>query len=521
MSNEISDFLFIYKYLSKKRLFIFGAGPMGEELSKELELFSINLMGFVDNNKSKWGQVINGLEVVSPENLLLFSKDEIFIIPAVRDFDSVSEQLSGMGFINGKHYVDENLFGKKAEKLERDCIYSDDSRQTFTAENSAAQTLADIYKSASKKSNDYVAYNEEGITLDEDDVKLIAFYLPQFHPFKENDEWWGKGFTEWTNVTKSAPQFIGHYQPHLPDELGFYDLRVETVQERQVELARHYGIHGFCFHYYNFGGKRLLESPLDTFVENENNHFPFCICWANEPWTRGWDGSEHLILMDQPHSLENDTAVIYDMIDLFKNKNYIKINNKPLLIVYRVGLLPELQKTIENWNLILQNEGFSGVYLVAAQARGFTDPVEINFDAAVEFPPHRMPGSTEITNEKTIANPEFAGRIFDYKSFVEREEYLEEATYKVFKTAFPNWDNTARKPNNGLIFHGSTPNLYQLWLENIIRFSSERKESNEDNFVFINAWNEWAEGAHLEPDRKYGYAYLQATANAIKASRKK
>lgn len=344
-------------------------------------------------------------------------------------------------------------------------------------------------------------------------VKLIAFYLPQFHPIPENDEWWGKGFVEWTNVSKAVPQFVGHYQPHLPGELGFYDLRVPDVQKRQIELARQYGIYGFAFHYYWFNGKRLLEKPLDMFLHSKEN-FPFCICWANENWTRRWDGQENELLIAQNHSPESDLSFIQDISPILKDERYIRIDGRPLLIVYRANIIPDIKNTVKLWREYCVNNGIGNPYLVAAQTFWFEDPREVDFDAAVEFPPHNV-SMTNIRSAVQISNPNYQGNVYTYSEIVTKKTSIPQTDYKVFKTIFPGWDNEARKPERGNSFAFSTPARYKDWLIKTAEITM-RDPDPDKRLVFINAWNEWGEGAHLEPDRKYGYAYLQATLDALK-----
>lgn len=383
------------------------------------------------------------------------------------------------------------------------------------------QYILDLFNKASEKSEEFVENDDSfHIDLKEEDIKTIAFYLPQFYPIPENDEWWGRGFTEWTNVTKAVPQFVGHHQPQLPIDLGFYDLRLIDVQKRQIELAKKYGIYGLCFHHYWFGGKRLLETPVKNFLSNPDVlDFPFCLCWANENWTRVWDGLENEILIAQKHSPEDDLAFIKDLQQAFQDKRYIRINSKPVLIVYRPLLLPEPQKTVERWRKYCRESGIGEIYLIGVRAFGLLNPTEIGFDSAVEFPPHYV--TTQIVNDKVkIINPYFHGWIFDYESLVRDKRYLKRDQFTIYKTVSPGWDNTARQPNKGYIFSNSKPQFYKEWLLDVINFTKVNYSKHEQ-FVFINAWNEWAEGAHLEPDRKYGYGYLRATAEAIMESRKK
>ncbi|MFL9903777.1 glycoside hydrolase family 99-like domain-containing protein [Paraburkholderia fungorum] len=350
-------------------------------------------------------------------------------------------------------------------------------------------------------------------------IKAIAFYLPQFHPIHENDLWWGKGFTEWTNVTKAVPQFVGHHQPHLPGELGFYDLRIPEVMQQQAELAKHYGITGFCFHHYWFGGKRLLEKPLQNLIEHKEIDIKFCVSWANENWSRRWDGLEDDILISQNHSPEDDINFFDSLVEAFRDDRYITVDGKPVLIVYRVTLLPDARATAERWRARALEVGLPGVYLVAAKSFNITDPTVFGFDAAVEFPPHQS-HAKEITEQYTIMNPTYKGKIYDFEEVANRLGKITSDDHITFKTVMPSWDNEARKPGAGFSFVKSTPQNYAKWLNDACKTMMQHKEEDK-RLVFINAWNEWAEGAHLEPDRYHGYAYLHATANVLRGYRKK
>ncbi len=346
--------------------------------------------------------------------------------------------------------------------------------------------------------------------------KAIAFYLPQFHPFLENDEWWGRGFTEWTNVTKAVPLFVGHYQPQLPIDLGFYDLRLTEVMHRQVELAKQYGVHGFCFHYYWFSGKRLMEKPLFNYLADAKLDFPFCLCWANEPWSRRWDGSEDELLIGQNLQPDDDRRFIEDLMPFLKDPRYITIEGKPVLIIYRPHLWQKnrVQVLTANFRSIAKENGLHGLYLITALSHEFRDsPNDWGFDAGVEFPPH-MCGMVPQVPGLRFANGNFSGTVHDMRALVDAEEYMVPSATTTFKTVFSAWDNTARKNCSAFIFHHCEPVVYKKWLSNILQYTY-RNNSAHEQYVFINAWNEWAEGAHLEPDRKYGYAFLQATAESF------
>jgi O-antigen biosynthesis protein len=378
------------------------------------------------------------------------------------------------------------------------------------------QYLAEIFAQSAGSSSEYVPIRKAGRDINESAIKLIAFYLPQFHPIPENDAWWGKGFTEWTHVTRAVPQFVGHYQPRLPGELGFYDLRFTDVQKRQVELAKKYGVFGFCFHYYWFAGKRLLDLPLKHFLEAPDVDFPFCLCWANESWTRRWDGLDHEVLIAQAHSPDDDLAFIEGIEPALRDRRYIRVSGRLLLVVYRPGLLPDPKASAQRWRDYCARKGLGGLYLVAVQAFEIEDPRPLGFDAAVEFPPHGLAvGAPVLNTQMKIVNPNYQGVICDYSYLIESAKKISRTDFTLFRGVCPSWDNEARKPGKGMTYQNSTPALYQEWLAEACRFAA--KESDPDKrLVFINAWNEWSEGAYLEPDRRYGYAYLQATANALK-----
>ena len=383
----------------------------------------------------------------------------------------------------------------------------------------AYKAFVDTVFDIGKKSEHFAEYEKHNISFTDDDTKPIAFYLPQFYTFPENDEWWGKGFTEWTNVTKAVPQFVGHYQPHLPYDSTFYDLSDVSVMHHQVALAKNYGIYGFCFHYYWFNGKRLLEKPLDNYLNEKSLDLPFCINYANENWTRRWDGSEDQILMKQEHSDDNDLACIADICKYVRDERYIRVNGKPMIIIYSATAQPDVRRTIDLWRGYCRDNGIGEIHLVCAQTFRTKDPMIHGFDDAVEFPPH-----FSNLQAKKIPFDEFLqveGRdsihIFDAEDFIVNKRHQADEPEHIYKTVFPGWDNTPRLGENGIV-HPMTPSLYKKWLLDVMKYTAEKREPG-DRFVFINAWNEWAEGAHLEPDRRFGYGYLQATAEAIAESR--
>ena len=343
-------------------------------------------------------------------------------------------------------------------------------------------------------------------------VRLIAFYLTQFHPIPENDLWWGKGFTEWTNVTKAVPMYEGHYQPHLPSDLGFYDLRVRETRHQQIEMAKAAGIDGFCYYYYWFSGHRLLEKPLDDMLADPASDMPFCLCWANENWTRRWDAAEHEILIAQQYRPEDDLEFIKSLEPFLRDPRYIRIDGRPLVIVYRPQHLPDSAKSVQIWRDYCRVAGIGEIHTACALTHGNWDYRAYGFDSGVEFPPHNM-NSANLAPELDFLT-EYSGYCPDYSTIAEMylaNEYGPEKS--VFRGVFPSWDNTARRGNNGTVILNGTPENYEHWLSSAVA-RTQRDFPGQDRPVFINAWNEWAEGCHLEPDRKYGHAFLDATRRA-------
>ncbi|MFZ2008173.1 MAG: glycoside hydrolase family 99-like domain-containing protein [Stellaceae bacterium] len=345
------------------------------------------------------------------------------------------------------------------------------------------------------------------------DVRLIAFYLPQFHPIPENDRWWGPGFTDWQNVVKSTPLFEGHYQPHLPGALGFYDLRLDEIRRKQAEMARAHGIYGFCYYYYWFNGRRILETPLNRYIADPNIDFPFCICWANENWSRRWDGGNREVLLVQEHDTESDMQFIREVIPLFKDPRYIRVDGMPLLVLYRADLLKVPAATAAGWREECEKAGLPGVHLCAAQTFDITDPRPYGFDSACEFPPHKH-AVGHIAQDQRGLPEDFKGWVCDYEMVARSSMTAPAPDYPLYRGLFPSWDNSARKRSQALIFHNSDPSRYEYWLRGLISYTRQNLVGDQ-RIIFINAWNEWAEGAHLEPDLQHGSAYLDATKRAM------
>jgi lipopolysaccharide biosynthesis protein len=358
----------------------------------------------------------------------------------------------------------------------------------------------------------YVEYRTEPLP-DPLPATLVAFYLPQFHTIPENDEWWGKGFTEWRNVARALPQFEGHVQPRLPGDLGFYDLRNPQVMRDQAKLAREYGISAFCFHFYWFGGRTLLESPLQQWLADTSITQSFCLCWANENWTRTWDGRTQDVLIGQSHSPEDDLAFIAHVSRYLADPRYLRVDGKPLLLVYRPGLLPDAGATISRWRAWCSQHGIGDIFIAYVQSFERPDPRELGFDAAIEFPPN-LSKPTDITARQHLLNPAHEGQVLDWRDMARDYQRGALAPYQVFPGVNCGWDNEPRRPGKGRCYLHASPHAYGEWLQATIT-RRLRLSHAAHRFVFVNAWNEWAEGAVLEPDQHLGHAWLQATRSAL------
>ena len=349
--------------------------------------------------------------------------------------------------------------------------------------------------------------------------QIVAFYLPQFHRVRENDEWWGEGFTEWTNVRKARPNFKGHFQPRVPFGHDYYDLADPSVQQRQCRLAKEYGIRAFCYYLYWFDGRRLLELPLDQMLAEKTIDHEFCVCWANENWTRTWDGKANDILLGQTHTPDSDRRFILDSMKYLRDPRYMRVDGKLILLVYRVDLLPNASATAAIWREEVLKAGLGELHLCAVQFYGVTDPAPWGFDAAVEFPPHGWLGQENLmVPQPELINPDFKGYIFDYDKCVDWALSKPIPDYRWYRGAFPGWDNTARRQDTPHIFANSNPFSFERWLTAALR-QSVIMAPPEHQIVFVNAWNEWGEGAHLEPDEAGGHFNLMALNSALKTAR--
>jgi lipopolysaccharide biosynthesis protein len=362
-------------------------------------------------------------------------------------------------------------------------------------------------------------------------VRALAFHLPQFHPIPENDRWWGREFTEWTNVVKARPLFPNHYQPRLPADLGFYDLRLPEARDAQAELARTYGLSGFCYYHYWVNGRRLLHRPFDEVLESGAPDFPFCVCWANENWTRRWDGGDQTGLMRQEYSLEDDERHIEHLLPAFHDSRYIKIDGRPLFLIYRTEFLPTPARTAAVWRERARAAGFPDLYLVRVESFSRNiDPRTIGFNAAIEFAPDwkilplpirrrerwDMLARIEYRLRKVglISTVYAEHKLYWYDTLVKYMLAKPVADYKRFRCVTPGFDNSPRRVKDSIVFLESTPHSFEAWLRTIVRETLLHHVGGE-RIVFINAWNEWAEGNYLEPDQRRGLAYLEAAARAL------
>lgn len=368
------------------------------------------------------------------------------------------------------------------------------------------------------------------------DLRAIAFYLPQYHPVPENDAFWGSGFTEWRNVVQAKPRFPGHEQPHLPADLGFYDLRLAEVRAAQAQLGRDAGLHGFCYYHYWFSGERLLNRPFDEVLSSGEPDFPFMLCWANENWTRAWDGGAHEVLQAQTYSDADTRAHARHLAKAFADPRYIRIEGRPVFAVYNTDEIPSLRRWTDLFRETSLNEGFSP-YLVRVERyldRDTRPPQALGFDAALEFQPFSRNFRRWLNTRpdlkrhmpRRLANR--LGRVwhdaqpwrsfdshYDLAAFAAFDMCQPSPDYTCFPGVCPSWDNSARRPRGkGVIFRNSSPRLFSDWLAEKAR----KHPASETNLLFVNAWNEWAEGNHLEPCLRYRHDWLDALKDGLTAA---
>lgn len=361
----------------------------------------------------------------------------------------------------------------------------------------------------------------------------VAFYLPQFHPIPENDAWWGPGFTEWTNVRKAQPLFPGHEQPRHPAGLGYYDLREAAVRHAQAEMARSHGIAGFAYWHYWFAGRRVLERPFAEVLASGQPDFPFCLAWANQSWTGVWHGAHKRILIEQTYPGQADYRRHFDsLLPAFRDRRYLKINGRLLFIVFRPGELPDARQFIDCWRELARQEGLPGFYFVGLHFPDTGMPEDRGFDAyTVPNPDHiwrhplwrrhslRMQRLKRKIRMAFSSTPGEAFRpgvpaIYPYESALAKGCFTGKPGYHFHPTVFPNWDNTPRTQGRGVVFTGSTP---QLFARQVRLALQSMPGDGGDRLLFIKSWNEWAEGNYLEPDGQWGMGYLEALRDALRA----
>lgn len=344
-------------------------------------------------------------------------------------------------------------------------------------------------------------------------VRLLALYLPQFHPIPENDEWWGRGFTEWTNVAKARPLFPGHYQPHVPADLGFYDLRVPETREAQAELARHYGVAGFCYYHYWFAGHLVLQRPLEEVVASGRPDFPFCVCWANQTWTGIWHGAPDRILIEQTYPGEEDHRAHFRyLLPAFADPRYVRVQGKPLMMIYRPLDIPEPRRAMDLWRQLAVEAGLGGLYIIGVHEDAAWNPRPFGMDAMTC---QRMPERRGWVSRRQplrwsrqrLAEIRGVPTCYTFESQVPALMPQVTAGIASHPMVLHAWDNSPRSGADGVVLTDPRPDLFARLLRRAIDLATQAPDDAQ--LVFLKSWNEWAEGNHLEPDLRYGHAYLE------------
>jgi lipopolysaccharide biosynthesis protein len=339
-------------------------------------------------------------------------------------------------------------------------------------------------------------------------ARVVAFYLPQFHPIPENDAWWGAGFTEWTNVRKAKPLFEGHEQPRMPTELGYYDLRDPAVRAAQARLAREHGIEAFCYYHYWFGGRRILERPFAEVLASGQPDFPFCLCWANQSWTGVWHGAPDRVLIEQTYPGEDDHVAHFEaLLPAFADPRYLKVEGRPVFVVYAPGGIPRMRDAFALWRRLAAASGLAGLYLVGCTyVPDVKPPIEYGLDAFV----------ATLLPKIRAAGAGGGPTVYPYSMVARRLVLAPTPGVARFPCAVPNWDNTPRSGTRGLVLRGSTPGIFALHAAAALR--SVNALPAAQRLVFVKSWNEWAEGNYLEPDERHGRGYLEALRGALDAA---
>ncbi|MGV8878720.1 MAG: glycoside hydrolase family 99-like domain-containing protein [Sphingobacteriaceae bacterium] len=350
--------------------------------------------------------------------------------------------------------------------------------------------------------------------------RLIAYYLPQFYPFKENNEWWGDGFTEWTNVGKATPLFKGHYQPRVPADLGYYDLRLPEIREMQAKMALEAGIEGFCYWHYWFGnGKRLLNRVFDEVLSDKKPDIPFCLGWANETWSGVWHGLDKKILIKQEYPGKEDVEKhFYAVLPAFLDSRYIRVDNKPAFQIYQPLKLPQQQEFISLWNNLALKNGLEGVHFIAHTNRfeEYNELIKLGFDAVNLVRLGDILRYERSLLEKIMNKLMFdkALKVYNYGTASKYFTGKEEINENCYPTIIPNWDHSPRSGRKGFILHESNPELFKKHVKNVLELIEHKTAQHK--IVFVKSWNEWGEGNYLEPDLKYGRKYLDVLRDLLK-----
>lgn len=352
-------------------------------------------------------------------------------------------------------------------------------------------------------------------------TKILALYLPQFHETPENNEWWGQGFTEWTNTKKAEKLFKSHYQPRTPLNNDYYDLSEPLVMKKQAATAKEYDIYGFCFYHYWFKGKQMLHKPMNKLLETPEIDIPFCFSWANDSWNKSWDGDEKQIIFQQEYGEKENWQNHLDyLIPFFKDPRYIKENNKPVFFIYRTIGFSRMNELITYWDEKLKSEGFDGIHIVETLNSFQQEPFCENSMAAFTFEPmftlrnsisflNKIKGRLNIQLKRNFLITDNYDRV--WKRILNNAHKIHFQNKKIYRSAFVDWDNTPRKGNKGLVITGANPRKFGKYFSKLLRISRNEKAE----YIVINAWNEWAEGCYLEPDEKYKFGYLQQIKNCI------